>query len=45
MTNHVNAVLYYGNCKIKTRRRSPLDGFRLWLSRRKERTTYGVWWA
>ena len=34
MVNQINAVLYYGNTKIKPRRMTILDRYRLWKRRR-----------
>lgn len=34
MTNHINAVLYYGTGKIKLHRMTLIERFRLWKRRR-----------
>lgn len=34
MVNHINAVMYYGNARIKTRRRTLWESFKLWRRRR-----------
>ena len=42
MTNGINAVLYYGNARIKTRRMTLADRFRLWRRRRVRDDLAGV---
>lgn len=42
MVNHINAVLYYGNNRIKARRMTLADKFRLWKRRRIRDDLAGV---
>lgn len=42
MTNAINEVLYYGNAKIRTRRMTVADRFRLWKRRRVRDDLAGV---